>query len=337
MSGTGEGLNRRRLIGAATTAVAVAGLAVTRSARAHVDPETGSPLGPLSDSWRQAERLSLWPEGPPETGFKSAVLPADFPPGFFRNVAEPFLKIFRPERSNGRAVLLMPGGAYTFVVGTHEGAGTAEALARMGYVVFVLIYRLPGEGWTSPWTVPLQDAQRALRLVRSRVAVDGVSADRIVALGYSAGGHLAASLATAYETRATPPRDAIDALDARPSAVGLIYPVIAMTPPLTNPQSALSLIGADPSPALVALRSPERHVDARTPPTFLVHALDDEAVPPDNSLTMLAALRKAAVPAEAHLFQEGGHGFGLGAPGTPASQWPVLFDLWLGRLFAATH
>ena len=331
-----EALNRRHLIGVGLTAAAL-GMASAGPGLAQTPAPAGSPIGPLPDNWRRAETLKLWPEGPPETGFKPVQVPANSPPGFFRNVSEPFLKRFAPERSNGRSILLMPGGAYSFVVGTHEGAATAEAFNRMGYTVYVLIYRLPGEGWASPWTVPLQDAQRALRIVRSRTASDGAAEDRVVALGYSAGGHLAASLATAYQLRATPPRDAIDRIDARPSAVGLIYPVIAMTPPFTNPQSALSLIGADPSPDLIALRSPAQHVDAQTPPTFLVHALDDTAVPPENSLSMLAALRQAAVPTEAHLFQQGGHGFGLGKPDTPGGQWPVLFDLWLGRLFAASR
>lgn len=328
--------NRRHLIGMGMTAAALS-VASNGRVSAQTSAPVGSPLGPLPDSWRKAEQLKLWPEGPPETGFKPNPVAADAPPGFFRNVAEPFLKRFAPEQSNGRSILLMPGGAYSFVVGTHEGAATAEAFNRLGYTVYVLIYRLPGEGWASPWTVPLQDAQRALRIVRSRAGSDGASEDRIVALGYSAGGHLAASLATAHQLRATPPRDAIDRIDARPSAAGLIYPVIVMTPPVTNAQSALSLIGADPSADLIALRSPAQQVDARTPPTFLVHALDDTAVPPENSLTMLTALRQAAVPAEAHLFQQGGHGFGLGQADTPASHWPALFDLWLGRLFAPSH
>lgn len=331
-----SGMNRRRLLHVVATATLAVGLQPARPANAAEAPDPGSPIGPLPESWHQAEYLALWPDGTPGGGFAPTAVPADFPPGFFRNVAEPFVKVFRPDRPNGRAVLLMPGGAYSFVVGTHEGAGTAEALNALGYVVYVLIYRLPGEGWTSAWNVPLQDAQRAMRLIRSRAGHDGISPDRIVALGYSAGGHLAASLATAFETVARAPADPLDRLDARPSAVGLIYPVITLSPPLTNPQTALSLLGVDPPADRVALRSPALHVSAQTPATFLVHALDDTAVPPENTLMMLEALRQAGVPAEAHLLQEGGHGFGLGMPGTPAHQWPILFDLWLDRRFAGT-
>ena len=322
-------VDRRRLLVAAGVGV----LAAT-SARAEVAQEIASPLGPLPDAWGRAQTLPLWPDGAPETGFKATPPPADFPPGFFRNVAEPFLKVFRPARPNGRAILVTPGGAYAFVVGTHEGAATAQAFAELGYVVFVLIYRLPGEGWSERWNVPLQDAQRAMRLVRFHAAEFGVLEDRVSVLGYSAGGHLAATLGTDFDARVYTPRDAVDERQARPSAMGLIYPVITLAAPLTNPQTALSLLGDDPPEDRVLLRSPQRHVDAQTPPTFLVHALDDAAVPPENALMMLEACRGAGVKVEAHLFQNGEHGFGLGQSGTPAGRWPGLFHGWLDRLFA---
>lgn len=292
-------------------------------------------LGPLPTSWVSAEAIDLWPDAPPNGPFSAQPVPADFPEGFFRNVERPSLHVFRPVRSNGGAILIIPGGAYTFVVGTHEGAATAEAMAALGYTAFVLVHRLPAEGWTSPWDVPLQDAQRALRIVRSNAPRLGYQADRIAVLGYSAGGHLAASLATAHAETVYEARDQIDAEDARPSAVGLIYPVITLEAPYTNPQSAQSLLGPSQDPAVVARRSPALQVNAGTPPTFLVHALDDTAVPPENTLMMLAALRQAGVKAEAHLFQEGGHGFGLGPTNASAGQWLSLFDRWLPRAFGS--
>lgn len=323
----GPALDRRRLlVGAGVATLASAG------APAVAAPAADDPLGPLPDAWRRAPTLPLWPDGPPQSGFRAASPPADFPPGFFRNVEAPFLKVFLPARPNGRAILVTPGGAYVFVVGTHEGTATAQALAEMGYVVFVLIYRLPGEGWSERWNTPLQDAQRAMRLIRARAAEFGVSPDKVSVLGYSAGGHLAASLGVGFDKRLHTPRDAIDALDARPSAMGLIYPVITLASPLTNAQTALSLLGEDPSVGRIQEWSPQNHVDGRTPPTFLVHALDDTAVPPDNSLMMLEACRRAQVKVEAHLFQDGGHGFGLGRPGAPESRWPALFQAWLDRL-----
>jgi len=331
-AGTGLGgrLNRRAVLAAAGV-----GLIATQAAAEPSAAASSGPLGPLSPAWRAAEILPLWNAAPPETGFRPQPLPPEAPPGFFRNVSTPSLHIFRPRLGNGRAVILIPGGAYTFVVGTHEGGDTAEALAARGYTVFVLIYRLPGEGWSDRWNVPLQDAQRAVRLVRSSAHRYRVDPARIAVLGYSAGGHLAASLATAFAEPTYAARDSVDAEDPRPSAAGLIYPVITLAAPYTHAQSTASLLGPAPDAALVERRSPELHVDATTPPTFLVHALDDPAVPPENSFLMLSALRKARVSAEAHFFERGGHGFGLGSPGAPNAQWLALFDAWLGQHMAA--
>lgn len=296
---------------------------------------TSGPLGPLSPAWRAAETLPLWQGARPETGFRPQPLPPGSPPGFFRNVANPTLHVFVPRERNGRAVLLVPGGAYTFIVGTHEGGDTAQALAARGYTVFVLIHRLPGEGWSHRSIVPLQDAQRAMRVIRANAARYRVDPTKVAVLGYSAGGHLAASLATGFAEPTYAERDAIDRQDPRPSAAGLIYPVITLAPEYTNPQTAASLLGPAPDSALIAQRSPDGHVDATTPPTFLAHALDDPAVPPENSFRMLAALRAAKIPAEAHFFEHGGHGFGLGTPGAPNAQWPALFDAWLAQHMAA--
>lgn len=325
------GISRRAILAAAG-----AGVVLPQISAARTRPASSGPLGPLSASWRSAEILSLWQGAPPEQGYRALPVPAESPPGFLRNISSPTLHVFRPRLANRRAVLLMPGGAYSFVVGTHEGADTADRLTALGYTVFVLAYRLPGEGWSKRWNVPLQDAQRAIRLVRANAARYGIDQAKVAVLGYSAGGHLAASLATGFAEPVYAPRDAVDALDPRPSAAGLIYPVITLAPRYTNPQSAASLLGPTPSETLIAQRSPELHVTAATPPTFLVHALDDPAVPPENSFMMLSALRSARVPAEAHFFERGGHGFGLGSADAPNGQWPALFDSWLGQHFAST-
>lgn len=307
---------RRTLLGAAAVTPVLAMAQTTRD-----------PLGPLPPSWHQAEVIDLWGTLLPETGFAPKPVPADSPPGFFRNVARPTLHRFPAAKPNGTSVLLTPGGGYSIIVGTHEGTDTAEALAARGYTCYVLIYRLPGEGWTHRQDVPLQDAQRAIRLIRARE-----TSQRVVALGYSAGGHLAASLTTGYAESLYAPRDAADRLSARPDAAGLIYPVITTDPAFTHAGSVAQLLGPAPDATSLARRSPDRQVDAKTPPCFLVHALDDAAVPVENSLGMLAALRAAKVPAEAHLFQRGGHGFGLGSPGQPSADWPELFDRWLRAL-----
>jgi acetyl esterase/lipase len=326
--GTSLAISRRTVLAASGVGL-LASAAAAQPAQAA--PETSGPLGPLSPAWRAAETLPLWQGASPETGFKEQPLPPDAPPGFFRNVASPALHVFRPRIGNNAAVLLIPGGAYTFIVGTHEGGDTAQALAARGYTVFVLIHRLPGEGWSHRSLVPLQDAQRAMRMIRANAPRYALDPTRVTVLGYSAGGHLAASLATGFAEPTYAARDAVDRFDSRPFAAGLIYPVITLAPQFTNPQTAAHLLGPTPDEALIVQRSPDRHVDATTPPTFLVHALDDKAVPPENSFQMLSALRAANVPAEAHFFERGGHGFGLGSPGTPNAQWLALFDAWLGK------
>ncbi|WP_084579609.1 alpha/beta hydrolase [Sphingomonas azotifigens] len=312
-------MTRRTLLGAAGVAAAFPGHAAAQTARDH--------RGALPPRWFQAEVIDLWGAAMPESGFAPKPLAADAPPALLRNVARPTLHRFPAARPNGTTVLLTPGGGYSVVVGTHEGTDTAEALAARGYTCYVLIYRLPGEGWTHRQDVPLQDAQRAIRLIRARE-----SSPRVVALGYSAGGHLAASLTTGYGEAVYTPRDATDRLSARPDAAGLIYPVITSERPFAHAGSFAQLLGPSPDAAALARRSPELHVDANTPPCFLVHALDDTAVAPENSLKMLAALRAAKVAAEAHFFQRGGHGFGLGTPTRPDGEWLEMFDRWLREL-----
>ena len=223
---------------------------------------------------------------------------------------------------------MIPGGGYFFVSVANEGVDVARRFTKLGYTVYVLVYRLPGEGWADRADVPLQDARRAMRLMKSRAAADGFDAGRIGVLGFSARGHLAASLAT--DDSADVPVDAIDRLSARPQAVGLIYPVITMGEK-TNGTSRTLLLGRDPSAELVERRSAERHVDASTPPLFLFHSVDDTTVPVENSQMMFDAMRTARRPVEMHLVQEGGHGYGIGFAGTPSAMWPDLFDAWLSR------
>jgi acetyl esterase/lipase len=299
-------------------------------------PAPAMPPRPIPPAWDEAVRLDLWPAGTPGGGFSPIPLPMPgAPPVFMHNVDKPYLRVFRPAKSNGRALLVMPGGAYIFVSIDNEGVELGQAMAARGYTVFVLVYRLPGEGWADRADVPLQDAQRAMRFIRSLAGRYGFDPARVSAIGFSAGGHLAATLATDFAQPVYVARDAIDRLDARPSAVGLIYPVISMSPPDTHGDSRARLLGERPSTAQVARRSPAAHVGPDTPPIFLMHALDDPAVPPANSLEMLQALRVARRPASAHFFEEGGHGFGLGRPDLPVHQWLGLFAAFLDRQAAA--
>lgn len=285
------------------------------------------------------EILPLWPGLPPGA---PAVLPTERyieraqegqpHDRYAEAVARPSITVFRPERPNGDAVLLAPGGGYVRVVTDKEGYETARWLTARGITAFVLRYRLPGGGWQHRADVPLQDAQRAMRLIRANAAGFGIDPDRLGVIGFSAGGHVAASLAVRHADKVYVPIDAADRLPARPRVAGLLYPVISMGPK-AHPGSRAELIGTSPTEAAIAAYSPDRNVGPATPPTLIAHAADDATVPLDNSLTMFAALRAAGIPAELHVFEKGGHGFGLRLPpGAPALRWP---DLFLD--FARTH
>ena len=281
--------------------------------------------------WNAAQRIPLWQGDPPNGGFAAQPDRPDAIPNFITNVAMPELRVFRPAVSNGRSLLSIPGGAYTFVSIANEGVDVANVMTARGYTVFVLVYRLPGEGWNGRQDVPLQDAQRAVRLIRSLPGEYGLDPDKHYALGFSAGGHLAATLATGFDEKLYDVRDSADILSARPRGVGLIYPVISHEAGIGHAESSLRLLGETPTPDVVARRSPALHVSGETPPVFLMHAMDDPAVPVENSFIMLRALREAGRPVEAHLYEEGGHGFGLGAPDMPARTWIELFANWIDR------
>ncbi|WP_420138493.1 alpha/beta hydrolase [Sphingomonas sp.] len=285
------------------------------------------------------EIIPLWPGRPPGS---PANLPAEryierAPPGqphdrYADQIAEPSITVFRPARPTGNAVLIAPGGGYVRVVTDKEGYETARWLNARGVTAFVLRYRLPGGGWAQRADVPLQDAQRAMRLIRARAATFQIDPGRVAVMGFSAGGHVAASLAVRHGASVYAPVDAADRLSARPDLAALLYPVISMGEH-AHIGSRNELIGKDASPAYVIAYSPDRTVTDRTPPTILIHAADDDVVPVENSLQMFAALRARHIAAELHVFQAGGHGFGLRMPLTnTATRWPDLF-----LAFAQTH
>jgi acetyl esterase/lipase len=244
-------------------------------------------------------------------------------------ITRPRMVVFRPRIPNGSAVLVTPGGGYRWVVIDKEGYEIGRWLAARGFTVFVLFYRLPGEGWKAGPDIALADAQRAIRLIRSRARDYGIIPERVAAMGFSAGGHVCADLATRFGFNTYEPVDEADRLSARPDIAAPIYAVQSMTLPYAHPGSRELLIGKNASPALEAPHSPDHNVGRDTPPCFLVHAEDDPTVPVENSLLFRAALKRAGVPVETHLFTHGGHGFGLRrAMGKPAEAWPELFVAW---------
>jgi acetyl esterase/lipase len=277
------------------------------------------------------ETVQLWPGGAPG-GEGVTVTPVvverstdpAYRDRFAQYTTDPLLTVVRPARPNGASLLLIPGGGYRWAVVDKEGLDVARVFAAAGVTCYVLRYRLPADGWAAGPEAPLQDAQRALRLVRARAAAEGLDPARVAVLGASAGGHLAGLLAARPDPTYAPV-DAADALPHRPDLTLLLYPVVTLTDPFAHAGSRTQLLGPAPSADAIAAWSLERMDWRGAAPAFLVHALDDAPVPPENSLKLLEALRVADVPVEAHLFEEGGHGFGIRLiEGKPASVWPQL-------------
>jgi acetyl esterase/lipase len=233
------------------------------------------------------------------------------------------------DKANGAAVVICPGGGYGALAMGHEGHDVARWLNTHGISAFILKYRhrRSGAGYGHP--APITDAQRAIRTVRGRATEWGVDPQRIGILGFSAGGHLASTAATHFDKGTSDAKDPIDRVGCRPDFAVLVYPVISFVEPFTHRGSRSNLLGANPSPKLVESLSNERQVTAETPPTFLVHTGGDRGVPAENSISFYLACRKAKVPVEMHLYEQGPHGFGLGRKPLPAASWPVRCIDWM--------
>lgn len=247
-----------------------------------------------------------------------------------RFVTEPSLNIHLApaDRANGTGLLVMPGGGYWGLSVLTEGEKVAAWLNGLGITAFILNYRLPDPSiMQDPSVGPAQDAQRAMRVVRTRAKEWAIEPDKVGVLGFSAGGHLAATLSTLYKD---PFYHEAEPTDARPDFSILIYPVISMQSSITHEGSREALLGPDPVEALVRRFSLDERVHREVPPTFLVHSMDDDIVPAANSLRYAGALGKAGVPFELHVYQSGGHGYDLGRSTNTESHWPEACERWLG-------
>lgn len=245
-----------------------------------------------------------------------------------RKVTEPTLKIFLADNkiSKNAAVIICPGGAYALLSHDKEGDKVAEWFKSIGISAFVLKYRLPSDVIMKDKTIgPLQDAQEAIRTLRRRAQEWNLDPAKIGVIGFSAGGHLASTLSTHYNDKVY---DSKDNISARPDFSILIYPVISMDEAITHKGSKENLLGKNPIPEMVEKYSNEKQVTAETPKTFLVHATDDKAVPVENSINYYLALKQHQVPVEMHIYENGGHGFGLGVQGTNKN-WPKACEKWL--------
>lgn len=250
-------------------------------------------------------------------------------------VQEPTIEVFLPAKkgATGRAVVICPGGGYTGLSYDSEGTDIAKWLNSQGIAAFVLKSRLPNsKSVITSYKAPLQDVQRAIRLVRHNAEKWNISKDKIGIMGFSAGGHLASTLGTHYDEEIDFDGDDIDSLSARPDFMVLIYPVITMNPSYTHQGSKDNLLGENPDQELVDFYSNETQVDKETPPTFLVHTTDDDSVPVMNSILFYQALSKESIYSEMHIYPEGGHGYGLAIGMGYLQTWNDRLADWLEGL-----
>ncbi|MEZ3500843.1 alpha/beta hydrolase [Pantoea sp. KPR_PJ] len=270
------------------------------------------------------EVIPLWPDEPPGGGGPSGPLHINAW-GSWSNIVSPAIQRFQPENPNGEAVLIAAGGGYKFIGMGREAWPVARWLNSNGYTAYVLSYRLPEEKWQAGHLAPLQDAQRAIRLVRSFER-------KVHVLGFSAGGHLLGMAAARPDFRSYDPQDALDKVVPEVDSVGLIYPVITLEAPYTHTTTHRILVGNNATPAEEANWSVQNYVTRRYPPTFLAQAEDDHISNPFNTELMRDTCRRNRVPVELIEISRGGHGFGLGKAGTPAALWDQAYVRWLDRL-----
>jgi len=285
-----------------------------------------------TEAFAQNLVIPLWPEGVP------AAVRADAPAakgpigdeknvdGHQSNISVPTLTVYAPavDRPNGTAVIICPGGGYGNLSTNREGVQYANWLSTLGVTSFVLKYRLGEFGHPAP----LQDVLRAVRLVRSRAAEFKINPAHLGVMGSSAGGHLAASAGTLFDHADGKTGAPLDAVNARPDFLILMYPVITMDDPVAHAGSRKALLGTSPAPALLQLMSVEKQVTSATPPTLLIHTQEDQAVPIENSILFFQALTRAHVPAEFYAFEHGTHGMGMKAEFGTASDWPKRAEEW---------
>lgn len=329
-------MDRRQLLSFAALAsllptVGCAQTTGTQTTQALVPPAGGTkPLLPPLESF------PLWPNGAP--GAEKVTVTEEWilrnPAGGDPNdtaathVTQPILMVRRPANPNGSAILMIPGGGYQRVAVSRAGGGTDKELADKGVTVFTLVYRLPADGWAADYEAPLQDVQRAIRLIRHRAAEFSLDTQRVGVIGFSAGGHVAGWAATAFAKKTYEPVDAADSLSARPDVAGLFYPVISTRAPVAHGGSAKNLLGADRSEERLKATSINEILPADAPPTFLAHAANDPVVPVDNSVIMWQALRAQKTPTELHIFEVGGHSLRDGNAELP---WLSLFSIFARR------
>lgn len=287
----------------------------------------------VSAATAQTKIINIWPNGVPNSKADPSYKEQIDTNKYFiseSRISNPTLGYYpaSASKSTGTAVIICPGGGYSILAIDIEGSLVAKWLNTLGITAFVLKYRLPSSKIMLNKTIgPLQDAQRAIRIVRSHAKQWKINPHRIGIMGFSAGGHVASTLSTHYNQKVYKVKDSVS---ARPDFSLLIYPVISMRKSITHMGSRINLLGKNPSQALVRLYSNELQVNKNTPPAFLVQAMDDNVVPVQNSIDYALALHKYKIPVELHLYERGGHGFGLARNTKDTeSSWTEACVKWL--------
>ncbi len=274
----------------------------------------------------QDKTLKVWPNGAPnDNGMKE---PEEKYDGVrVRNVSEAEMYVYLPEKekNTGAAVVICPGGGYMIEAMDHEGFDMAKWLQSKGIAGIVLKYRLP----YGHHEIPSGDARQTMRIVRMNAKEWGIDPDKIGIAGSSAGGHLASTVGTRFDMGNYQSNNPLERMSCRPDFMLLLYPVISFNESIGHMGSRKNLIGEGNDWKLAKQYSNELNVTKETPQTFLILADDDISVPPQNSVEFYLALKKFDIPAEMHIFQEGGHGFGMTKKNLPVDQWPDLFYNWL--------
>lgn len=276
----------------------------------------------------EPEEIRLWPGPPPGRGGPSGpekLGESGAGLGALSNISTPRMRVYRPAMPNGAAVIVCGGGGYFRIQLQKESTPIARWLQQRGFTVFELIYRLPGDGWEA--SAPFMDAQRAMRIVRARAAEFGLDPAQIGIMGFSAGGHLAGFAALQPARPLYAGTDRFETVSARPDFAVLLFPVVSLRKPYET-RTRREIIGDKPTAAAEEAWSLDTHVSAGAPPTIIFASADDKTTPPAHGILLFQKLNAAGASAELHLFQDGGHGWGLGKPDQVLSQWPDMFLKW---------
>ena len=327
-TGTGMGITRRDIaLGASATVLSAA------SASATTSPDAVSLDAAIQPEDQPHQIVHLWrhdrpPGGVPYPPPHEAVLERSTPPALrdraIVHTLRPRMVVFRPEHPNGAALLMCPGGAFVRCALDKECYESAARFNAAGITCFVLLYRFPGDHWAAGPDVSLHDAQRAMRLIKARASEWSIDPHRVSIIGFSAGGYVAHATAISWDAPNYPRTDAADEQSAKPAVSILMYPVISMMSPYGD-RNAVMLLGEHADDVQRRARSLELLPRPDAPPTFIAAAADDDTVPVENSIVLAQNLHDAHVPVELHVFETGGHGFGLRfTPGKPTAAWPDL-------------